>query len=157
MKPAFVRPIKSPGMTSIETLLKNPEIRAALRLAWRESEPGPSGGHEEGGFIVQDSVGALRVIPWPRGASNTIDVPFHPDGYVDGLQIIASFHTHPNTSPVYLQEPSETDKRAVRDDPDLKAPHYVGELVISAALLYGVTPSGGVVELGETEKTLAQA
>src|SRR5437867_9026542 len=115
-------------MASIETLFKIPQIRAALRLAWHESEPGPSGGHEEGGFIVQDSAGALRVIRWPRGAGNTIDVPFHPDCRMDGLQIIASFHTHPNTGPDYMQEPSETDKRSVRDDPDLKAPHYVGEL-----------------------------
>ncbi|PYJ81427.1 MAG: hypothetical protein DME22_21155 [Verrucomicrobia bacterium] len=117
-------------MASIEALLNNADIRAALRLAWRESHPGSSDGHEEGGP--------------------------HPGCRAEGLEIIVSFHTHPNTGPDYVQEPSETDKRAVRDDPDLKAPHYSGELVISAALLYFVTPTGDVVELGETERILAQ-
>ena len=70
---------------------------------------------------------------------------------------IEAILTHPNTGPDYLQEPSETDKRAVRDDPDFKAPHYAGELVISAALLYLVTPYGSVIQLGATERMLAQA
>jgi hypothetical protein len=113
-------------------------------------------GHEEGGFIVQDPAGVLQVVRWPRGAANTIDVPPHRGCAVEGLEIIASFHTHPNTSSDYLQEPSETDKRAVRDDPDLKAPHYVGDLVISDALLYLISPSGNVVEAGATEAILAQ-
>jgi hypothetical protein len=34
---------------------------------------------------------------------------------------------------------------------------YGGELVISAALLYLVAPSGTVVELGETERMLTGA
>ena len=55
-----------------------------------------------------------------------------------------------------MQEPSETDKRAVRDDPDLKSPRYAGELV-SAALVYGITPSGSVIELGETGNIFAVA
>jgi hypothetical protein len=41
-----------------------------------------------------------------------------------------------------LQEPSETDKRAVRDDPDLKGNDYVGEFVISQAVIYLVSPAG---------------
>jgi hypothetical protein len=73
------------------------------------------------------------------------------------LEIIASFHTHPNTGPDYLQEPGETDRRAVRADPDLKAPHYAGELVISAGLVYLVLPDGSVSELGETQRIIAQA
>ena len=143
-------------MASIESLLNNPDIRTASRLAWRESQPGPSDGHEEGGFIVQNPAGSLQVIRWPKGVGNTIDVPPHRGCRVEGLDIVASFHTHPNTGPDYLQEPSETDKRAVRDDPDLKAPYYEGELVISAVLLYFVTTFGSVVELGETEKILTQ-
>ena len=85
----------------MEALLNNPDVRAALRLAWRQSQPGPSGGHEEGGFIVQGPAGKLQVIRWPRGAGNTIEVP--------------------------------------------------------NALLYFVTPSGSVVELGETERILTGA
>lgn len=100
----------------------------------RESRPGPSGGQEEGGFIVRDAAGTLQVIRWPEGAGNTIYVPPHRGCRLGEFDIIASFHTHPNTGPEYLQEPSETDKRAVRDDADLKAPDFIGELVISAAL-----------------------
>jgi hypothetical protein len=143
-------------MASIETVLKNPEICAALRVVWRDSQPGPSGGHEEGGFIVEEAAGSLRVIRWQRGAGNTISVPPHPECQVEGAEIVASFHTHPNTGPDYLQEPSDTDKRAVRDDRDLKSARYAGELVISAARPYCVTLSGSVVELGETESILAE-
>lgn len=35
-----------------------------------------------------------------------------------------------------FQEPSDTDKRAVRDDPDLKGEFYEGELVISQKKVY---------------------
>ena len=129
----------------------------ALTTGMLDGAAGPSGGHEEGGFIVQNPAGALQVIRWPKGAAYTIDVPPHRGCVVEGLEIIASFHTHPNTGSDYLLEPGETDRRAVRDEPDLKAPHYVGELVISAALLYCVAPSGSVDELGETESILAGA
>ena len=83
-------------------------------------------------------------------------MPAHPGCRAEGAEIIASFHTHPNIGAGYLQEPSETDKRAVRDDPDLKSPRYAGELV-SAALVYGITPSGSVIELGETGNIFAVA
>jgi Prokaryotic homologs of the JAB domain len=144
-------------MASLEVLLKDPSVCASLNLAWRESQPGPSSGHEEGGFIVEEPTGSVRVIRWPQGAGNTITVPAHPECRVEGVEIIASFHTHPNTGSGYVQEPSETDKRAMRDDPDLKSHRFVGELVISAALIYCITPSGSVIELGETEKILAGA
>lgn len=143
-------------MAGIADLLGNPEVRTALRSAWRESQPGLSGGHEEGGFIVRDTSEIPRVIRWPKGAENTIDVPPHPGCRLEEFEIVASFHTHPNTGPDYIQEPSETDRRAVRDDPNLKAPHYEGELVISSAFLYLVTPSGSVIELGTTEAILTQ-
>jgi hypothetical protein len=99
----------------------------------------------------------MRLIRWPQGQGNAIEVPPHLGCRIEGLEIIASFHTHPNTGPGHLQEPSETDKRAVREDPDLKAAHFVGELVISARLLYLVSPDGSVSELGDTEKMLTQA
>jgi hypothetical protein len=143
-------------MATVDVLLNDPAIISALRLAWHESKPGPSGGHEEGGFIIQELAGTLRVIRWPQGAADTIRVPAHPACTIQGAPIIASFHTHPNTGPEYLQGPSDSDKRAVRDDPDLKSQRYAGELVISAAFLYCITPSGSVVELGETEKILAR-
>ena len=63
-------------------------------------------------------------------------------------EIIATFHTHPNIGNNYRQEPSETDKRAVRDDPDLKGKFYVGEFVISKELIYLILPNGQVSEIG---------
>ena len=63
---------------------------------------------------------------------------------------MATFHTHPNTGRDYLQEPSETDRRAVRDDPDLKGSDYLGEIVISAEWLYLIKPSGKVEVVGQT-------
>jgi hypothetical protein len=108
----------------MEALLNNSDVRAELKLAWDQSQPGPSGEHEEGGFIVRGPAGKLQVIRWPRGAGNTIEVPPHPGCSAEGLEIIASFHTHPNTRPDYMQEPSQTDKRAVRDDPELKGADY---------------------------------
>ncbi len=70
---------------------------------------------------------------------------------MDGLEIVASFHTHPNTGSDYLQEPSETDKRAIRDDPDLKGENYIGEFVVSQMVIYLVTPTGQVREMDDTQ------
>lgn len=67
---------------------------------------------------------------------------------MDGNDIIASFHTHPNTGYSFLQEPGETDRRAVRDDPDLKGAAYVGELVISQKTVCLITPTGQVRAVG---------
>ena len=83
-------------------------------------------------------------------------VPPHPGCKVDNLEIVASFHTHPNTSSEYLQEPSETDKRAVRDDPDLKGVEYVGEFVISQAIIYLISPAGQVREMDDTQTVFTE-
>jgi len=69
-------------------------------------------------------------VRWSKGAQNTIVLPPHPNCKIGESDIAASFHTHPNTGSDYLQEPGETDKRAVRDDRDLKGESYVGEFVI---------------------------
>ena len=136
-------------------LLNNPAIRAALKQAWLDSQPGGAGGHEEGGFILQDSTGGISVMRWPKGAQNSISLPPHPNCKIGERDIVATFHTHPNTGETYLQEPSETDKRAVRDDPDLKGEFYEGEFVISQERLYLVTPDGQVSEVGDTQKIFA--
>ena len=70
--------------------------------------------------------------------------------------IVATFHTHPNTGSDYLQAPSETDKRAVRDDPDLKGTFYQGELVISHETIYLIAPNGQVSEVGNTQEMFAE-
>ena len=51
----------------INDILGNELILAHLKNAWLDSEPGESGGHEEGGFIVADDVGNLAVVRWEKG------------------------------------------------------------------------------------------
>ena len=130
-------------------ILNNPLVCAELKQAWEDSNPGVTGGHEEGGFILQDSTGNFTVIRWTIGNQHSIIVPPHSKCKIEGNAIVASFHTHPNTGDNYLQEPSETDKRAVREDPDLKENLYVGELVISQAKIYLIEPNGQVSEIGK--------
>ena len=103
-----------------KAVLANTDVRHTLQQAWTDSNPGMTGGHEEGGFVVRDADGSLSVRRWQKGLQDTIQVPPHGNCIFDGLEIVASFHTHPNTGNDYLQEPGEADKRAVRDDPDLK-------------------------------------
>ena len=110
----------------------------------------PTGGHEEGGFIVRNRLGHLSVIRWPKGTQNQILVPPHSDCKINDDDIIATFHTHPNTGDEYLQEPSETDKRAVRHDPDLKGEFYLGEFVIAQETIYLIKPDGQVNEIVKT-------
>jgi len=136
-------------------ILSVPIVRAALEQAWKDSKPGLTGGHEEGGFIVRDQKGNLNVVRWPKGSQNSIVLPPHPDCKVNDQDIVATFHTHPNTGSDYLQEPSETNKRAVRDDPDLKGASYVGEFVISQVKVYLIAPNGQVSEIGDTQVLLA--
>ncbi|MFN0112374.1 MAG: hypothetical protein ACKVZH_26250 [Blastocatellia bacterium] len=131
-------------------ILNDAFVRGVLKQAWEDSEPGSAMPHEEGGFVVRDSAGAFQVHRWPKGAQNEICVPPHSGCKVGEGEIVASFHTHPNTSGDYLQEPSETDKRAVRNDPNLKGADYVGEFVISQDTIYLITPTGQVRELADT-------
>ena len=137
-------------------ILSNQSTRSALQQAWTDSNPGITGGHEEGGFIVKDEGDHLGVIRWLKGLRDNIQVPPHKDCKIDDLEILASFHTHPNTGSDYLQEPSETDKRAVQDDPDLKGAEYVGEFVISQAIIFLVSPAGQVREMDDTQTVFTQ-
>jgi hypothetical protein len=66
--------------------------------------------------------------------------------------MVASFHTHPNTGADFQQEPSLTDIRAIRDDPDLKGEFYLGEFVISQDNIYLIEPSGQALVIGKTEE-----
>jgi hypothetical protein len=138
------------------TLLDDLAIRAALKQAWEDSQPDLIGEHEEGGFILLDKIGNLSVVRWSKGVQNSIVLPPHPNCKFDELDIVATFHTHPNTGSDFLQEPSETDKRAVRDDPDLKNEFYEGEFVISQDKIYLISPNGQVNEMGNTWKILGE-
>lgn len=138
------------------TVLSDANVRSAMRQAWIESNPGATGGHEEGGFVVKDTDENLIVIRWSKGSQDSIRVLSHTNCKINGLDIIASFHTHPNTDGDYLQEPSETDTRAIRDDPDLKGKEYVGEFVISQEMIYLISAAGQVREIGDTQSALVE-
>lgn len=133
-------------------VLNDPVIRVALGQAWQGSQPGESGGHEEGGFILQDANGDLSVLRWPSGTQNSIVMPSYAGCKIGASDIVATFHTHPNLGEDYLQEPGETDKSSVRDDPDLKGEFYEGEFVISQAVIYLITPDGRVSSVAQTDE-----
>lgn len=138
------------------TVLDDPTVRAMLKQAWDDSQPGVTGGHEEGGFVLRDSAGNLSIVRWPKGKHNGIALPPHPACRIGGHDIVATFHTHPNTGIDYLQEPGETDKRAVRDDADLKGRIYEGEFVLSQETVYLISPDGQVHEVGDAQEILAE-
>ena len=138
------------------TIFHHPLVRAALKQAWEDSQFGDTGGHEEGGFILRDVTGNVSVTRWPQGIQNSIILPPHPNCKIDTSDIVATFHTHPNTGSEYLQEPSETDKRAVGDDSDLKGEFYEGEFVISQEKVYLIAPNGQVSEIGDTTEIFAE-
>src|SRR5437870_2035401 len=96
----------------------------------------------------------LSVERWPRGAQNQISVPHHTGGKRGNLSIVATFHTHPNTGPDFQQEPSLTDIRAVRDDPELSHPDYEGEYFLSSERVYCVKKDGRVETVGELKEIL---
>ena len=101
-------------------VLQSDSVKAELWRAWQESQPGSAGAHEEGGFVLLQSDGTLAVQRWPRGAQDEIELPPHRGGRSGNGIIVATFHTHPNTGPDYLQEPGLTDIHGVMDDPDLQ-------------------------------------
>jgi hypothetical protein len=136
----------------INRIFENLTILAELKQAWFDSEPGVSGGHEEGGFILADDYGVLSVLRWEKGSKNEIILPRHKNCFVEGKDIIASFHTHPNTGENFQQEPSLTDIRSVRDDFDLKGEFYLGELVISEENIYLIELNGQVDIIGITKE-----
>jgi hypothetical protein len=136
---------------TVAEIVENQTILSELKQAWFDSEPNVSGGHEEGGFIVSDDFGVLGVIRWEKGTNNEIVLPPHKNCFVNGKDIVASFHTHPNTGKDFQQEPSLTDIRAVRDDFDLKGEFYLGEFVVSEENIYLIEPLGQTSIIGKTD------
>jgi hypothetical protein len=102
----------SPASFNALDLLRNEEVRRALASAWRESKPGLADRREEGGFILLDAKDTLVARRWPTGEANKIRVPPHRQCLFESMKIVASFHTHPNIEPEYLQEPGEADGEA---------------------------------------------
>jgi hypothetical protein len=137
--------------------LTDPAIRHGLRQAWIDSNPGAKGGHEEGGFIVRERGGGFRILRWSKGRKKEIVVPDHTNCKIGNEEIVASFHTHPNTGGDYSQKPSWLDCQNIRSDPHLKGSHYVGELVLSQKVIYLIKPDGGVMKLGEPQVVIGIA
>ena len=135
--------------------LQDKGVRAELLRAWLESAPGTANAHEEGGFILLHSDGLLAVERWPRGKQDQIEIPSHLAGRRGDAAVVATFHTHPNVGPDYLQEPSPSDVRGVTEDPDLRHREYEGEFVISRETLYLIASDGRVHPLGNTTSLLA--
>ena len=132
-------------------IFENEIVLTEIKTAWNDSVPSISDGHEEGGFIVIDEFENLSIVRWEKGKQNEIVLPPHRNCFTRGKEIVASFHTHPNIGRDFQQEPSLTDVRAVRDDPDLKGENYAGEFVVSKDAVYLIKPSGEVIEIGKTE------
>lgn len=136
------------------SVLNDNTIRDLFLRAWRESQPGTADAHEEGGFVLRNVDGSLIVERWPRGAQNEILVPLHAGGKRGDLLIVATFHTHPNPGAEFQQEPSLTDIRAVRGDPDLSHSDYEGEYVIASEWIYCIHKNGRIEAVGETKVVL---
>jgi len=49
-------------LRTADDLLQNNVVLEGLRKAWLDSNPGISGGHEEGGFVAEEEAGALQVV-----------------------------------------------------------------------------------------------
>ncbi len=135
-------------------VLDDERVRGQFLHAWQESQAGTAAAHEEGGFVLRDADGLLTVERWPSGMQNQIVVPPHPGGIRSGRLIVATFHTHPNLGVEFQQEPSLTDIRAVRDDPDLDHPDYEGEYVITLEWIYRIRKNGQVERIVQTKAAL---
>lgn len=141
-------------MNKLSSILDFPLIQQEFKQAWIDSEPSLIGRHEEGGFILKDSSGQLSIERWSKGRQNEIIVPSHPKGKYQDKEIIATFHTHPNTGTDFQQEPSDTDIRAVKNDPNLKTEVYEGEYVITKDFVYRIDNFGNVTKAGKTQEIL---
>jgi len=128
--------------------LTPPLTKGDARPLWKPHDFVPA---SRGGVIIE-----LSILQWPKGLQNSIVVPPHHSCQMGEQDIVASFHTHPNTGSDFLQEPGETDKRAVCDDPDLKGAAYVGEFVISQETIYLIMPTGQIREVDETQVVFAE-
>jgi hypothetical protein len=134
--------------------LKDPIVREALRQAWYDSEPGVFGAHEEGGFILRDDTGRLTAVRWMRGDKAYIEVPAHIRCRYADQDIVATFHTHPNTGNSFDPEPSDDDVDGVQNDLHLRGEFYIGEFVLSKDMIYLIPPAGNWREIVPTEEIL---
>jgi hypothetical protein len=104
-------------------LLQDANVDSALRQAWIESHPdapevprGQSGSlkQEQGGFIYWNkTTGMLEIERLPAGGRDRL--PGKPSANTAQRELVASFHTHPNTAAEgYVADPSPADRAFVR-------------------------------------------
>ena len=132
------------------SVLDNADVRRELREAWRDSL---ALGAEIGGFILEAKDGTLLVVRWLPGTLDEVEIPDHSGCQYAGLNIRATFHTHPTPPPFGLEEPSPDDMIAIGDDLDLRADYYEGEYVIATHKIYRIL-SGAAYEVWGERSTL---
>ena len=132
-----------------QTICNDQTVRRSLWKAWKDSDPDSVDAHEEGGFVVKIDAG-FEILRWPAGSLHGISIPPHAGCKIGGEDIVATFHTHPNSGSGYIQEPSVADCKIVRDDVDLKGPEYIGEFVLSFERTYLISPDGKYQDIGRT-------
>lgn len=137
---------------SAAELLADPSVVAGMRKAFEESDVGGSEPVEQGGFILRDpQTGKLAVERLPSGHRSSLRYPICPEGTYRGENIVGSFHTHPNTGPDWMQEPSLQDVRLSKENPETMGPH---QFVFSATAAYHIDNEGVVSEIGATAEVL---
>ena len=128
-------------------LLQDEVVEAALRRAYQESDVGGTNPREQGGFIVRDGDGALRVDRLPAGEEDALEFPVCRDGVYNGEKIAGTFHTHPNIGTGWRQEPSQADIEFSVNFPETSGPH---QFVVSKANIYHIANDGVVSTVGAT-------
>ena len=137
--------------TALE-LLGEPDVIVGLRCAYKESGIGTDCPIEQGGFILLDPVlDTFEVFRLAACGPDLLAYPICADGTYRGKQIVASFHTHPNTGPEWRQQPSLQDIRLSQDYPETVGPH---QFVIAMETIYHIDNDGVVSEIGPTSQLL---
>lgn len=121
-KPPENKPPTYKARPTLDDMLKDPTVDAALKKAWQESnsdakdvplgQPG-STKQEQGGWIVWNKeTGHVEIIRVPAGTRDGLGTMLStrpPDN--DKQEVIGWFHTHPNTSAEgYVSDPSPGDR-----------------------------------------------
>jgi hypothetical protein len=133
-------------------LLVDPNVIAAMREAFDESDVGGPIPIEQGGFILSDpQTGGLQVERLPPAGRDSLTYPICSDGRYNGKLIVGTFHTHPNTGPDWTQEPSRQDIQLSKQFPETMGRH---QFVVSVETIYHIDNDGVVSEAGRTGELL---
>jgi len=133
-------------------LLADPNVIAAMREAFEESDVGGPIPIEQGGFILRHpETGDLVVERLPSVGRDSFSYPICSDGRYNGKEIVGTFHTHPNTGSDWTQEPSPQDIRLSKEFPETMGSH---QFVVSVETIYHIDNEGDVSEACRTGELL---